>query len=82
MKKEEGVKEKGVTHEWCPVKKGQEKKEQLLVPMIIFACDIFVSLQSKKQVCKEMSLQRNSPSHNALARGSKTGCTIYVSYST
>ena len=43
-KKEEEVKEKRVTHKWCPVKEGQEEKEQLLVPMIIFACDIFVSL--------------------------------------
>ena len=43
-KKEEGVKERRATHEWCPVTEGKEEKEQLLVPMIIFACDIFVSL--------------------------------------
>ena len=43
-KKEEGIKEKRVTHKWCPVKEGQEEKEQLMVPMIIFACDIIVSL--------------------------------------
>ena len=44
MEKEEGVREKRLTHKWCPVKEGQEEKEQLMVPMIIFACDIIVSL--------------------------------------
>ena len=44
MKKEEGVREKRLTHKWCPVKEGHEEKEQLMVPMIIFACDIIVSL--------------------------------------
>ena len=44
FKEEEKRKEKRVTHKWCPVKEGQEEKEQLMVPMIIFACDIIVSL--------------------------------------